>query len=49
MRSKVTDTKPKKRKGIHSKKRTSNSKNSKFYTKTYRGKDSRNSLANVGM
>ena len=37
MRSKVTDTKPKKRKGIHSKKRTSNSKNSKFYTKTYRG------------
>tara|TARA_Y100000401_G_C8167775_1_gene147575 strand:- start:10 stop:132 length:123 start_codon:yes stop_codon:yes gene_type:complete len=37
MRSKATESKPKKRKGIHSKKRTSNNKQSKFYAKKYRG------------
>ncbi len=37
MRSKVIEKRPKKRKGIHSKKRTSNSKTSKFYTKKYKG------------
>ena len=32
------ETKPKKKRpGVHSKKRTSNSKNSKNYVKTYRG------------
>jgi len=37
MRLKTIVSKRKKRKGIHSKKRNSNSKNSKFYTKKYRG------------
>jgi len=37
MRSKALDKTKKKRKGVHSKKRTSNSKSSKFYTKKYRG------------
>ena len=37
MRFKTIVSKRKKRKGIHSKKRTSVSKNSKFYSKKYRG------------
>ena len=37
MRFKTIESKRKKRKGIHSKKRTSNSKHSKFYAKKYRG------------
>ena len=37
LRFKTIDSKRRKRKGIHSKKRTSNSKTSKFYTKKYRG------------
>ena len=40
MRSKATESKPKKRKGIHSKKRTSKNKQSKFYAKKYRGQGS---------
>jgi len=37
LRIKTIDSKRKKRKGIHSKKRTSISKTSKFYQKKYRG------------
>ncbi len=37
MRSKGFDKAKKKRRGVHSKKRISNSKSSKFYTKKYRG------------
>jgi hypothetical protein len=37
LRFKTIDSKRRKRKGIHSKKRTSNSKTSKFYQKKYRG------------
>jgi len=37
LRFKTIDSKRRKRKGIHSKKRTSNSKTSKFYKKKYRG------------
>lgn len=37
MRTKAFDKAKKTRKGVHSKKRTSNSKSSKFYKKKYRG------------
>lgn len=37
MRGNGFDKAKKKRKGVHSKKRTSNSKTSKFYQKKYRG------------
>ena len=37
MRTKAFDKAKKKRRGVHSKKRTSNSKKSKFYQKKYRG------------